>query len=298
MDLNRVHAFVQVVEKGSFTAAAQSLGLPKSSVSRSVSRLEQDLGVTLLRRTTRTSTLTDAGAAYYERARAAVQQLVEAADAASEAVDEPRGVVRLTAPVDVGGRMLTEPLVRFVRENPRIQLDLILTGRQVDLVAESVDLAVRAGRLADSSLIARRIGAVPLGLFASPDYLARAGKPKRLADLARHACVLFRASAMHTRWTLEGPRGEEAVEVAGPINCDEMSFAVHAAQLGVGVAILPIALAQPGVDEERLVRVLPELGVRGGAIYLVHPAMKHLPRRVQLLRDFLMTELKARYDGA
>jgi len=297
MDLNRVHAFVQVVEKGSFTAAAQSLGLPKSSVSRSVSRLEQDLGVTLLRRTTRTSTLTDAGVAYYERARAAVQQLVEAADAASDAGDEPRGVVRLTAPIDVSGRMLTEPLVRFVREHPRIHLDLVLTARQVDLVAEGIDLAVRAGRLADSTLIARRIGATPVALFASPEYLARRGRPKKLADLARHDCVLFRGNGMRSRWTLDGPRGEESVEVQGPISADEMQFVVNATDLGAGVAMLPVGLAQASLDAGRIVRVLPELSQRGGSIYVVHPSMKHLPRRVALLRDFLLAELKARFDS-
>jgi len=291
MDLNRVHAFVQVVEKGSFTAAAQSLGVPKSSISRSVSRLEQDLGVTLLRRTTRTSTLTEAGIAYYERARAAVQQLVEAADVAGDA-NEPRGVVRLTAPVDLSGRFLTEPLARFLREYPRIQLDLLLTGRQVDLVGEGVDLAIRAGRLSDSTLIARRIGATPLAMFASQDYLERRGRPRKLADLSRHDCLMFRATNMRARWTLESPRGEESVEVQGPISADEMSFLFHAAAVGLGIAILPVSIAKPGVDGGRIERVLPDYGVRGGSIYLVHPAMKHLPRRVQLLRDFLMTELK------
>src|SRR5688572_10890144 len=123
MDLNHVNLFVHVVEKGGFTAAADAVGLPKSSVSRSVARLEQDLGVTLLRRTTRTVTLTDAGKVYYERARVAVQQLAEAGDVASDAGEEPRGLIRVTAPVDTTGGLLAEPLARFLATYPKIELD-------------------------------------------------------------------------------------------------------------------------------------------------------------------------------
>lgn len=287
MDLNHVSVFVQVVDKGGFTAAAAAVGLPKSSVSRSVARLEQDLGVTLLQRTTRTVALTDAGKVYYERARAAVQQLTEAGDVASDAGDEPRGLIRLTAPVDASGGLLVAPLARFLQLYPKIELDLILTGRTLDLIAEGIDLAVRAGRLADSSLIAKKVAASSLGLFASAEYLERRGKPKKLADLARHDCIVYRNE---TRWTLQGPRGAESVDVQPRIRSDELGFLTQAVGQGIGIALLPKMRTAP--VERALVPVLPELSVHGAALYLVHPAMKHLPRRVQLLRDFLFEELK------
>jgi DNA-binding transcriptional LysR family regulator len=293
MDLNHVSLFVHVVEKGGFTAAADAVGLPKSSVSRSVARLEQDLGVTLLRRTTRSVTLTDAGKVYYERARVAVQQLAEAGDVVSDAGEEPRGLIRVTAPIDVTGGLLAEPLARFLATYPKIELDLVLTGRTVDLVAEGIDLAVRAGRLADSSLIAKKVVNSSLGLFAAPSYLARRGTPRRLADLERHDCIVYRGE---TRWTLEGPRGVESVDVRPRLRCDELSFIVHAASQGVGIALLP-RVGPPRSLDPRLVPVLPDLAMQGGALYLVHPAMRHLPRRVQLLRDFLFDELRARVQS-
>ena len=290
MDLNHVSVFVQVVEKGGFTAAADAVGLPKSSISRSVARLEQDLGVTLLRRTTRSVTLTDAGKIYYERARLAVQQLAEAGDVASDAGDDPRGLIRLTAPADFTGNLFVEPLARFLAMYPKIELDLILTGRQVDLVGEGIDLAIRAGRLADSSLIAKKVASSSLGIFASPAYLERRGKPKKLADLARHDCIVYRNN---TRWTLEGPRGAESVDVTPRLRCDELGFVIQAVAEGVGVAMIPMTAPAPG-DPQRFTRVLPDLSQGGGALYLVHPPMRHLPRRVALLRDFLFEELKQR----
>jgi DNA-binding transcriptional LysR family regulator len=286
MDLNHVHLFVRVVEHGGFTAAARAHGLPTSSVSRGVARLEQDLGVTLLRRTTRTVTLTDAGRLYYERARAAVHELTEAGDVASDAGDEPRGLIRMTAPIDAGGSLLAAPLARFLAAHPRITLDLILTGRNVDLIAEGVDLAVRAGRLADSSLIVKKVLSSTLGMYAARSYLARRGAPRRLADLARHDCVVYRGM---TRWTLQGPRGNQSVDVTPRLNCDEMAFVVPAIAQGIGIGLLPLPF--PGKPAD-LIPVLPELSIGGGALYLVHPPMRHLPRRVQLLRDFLFEELK------
>lgn len=293
MDLNRANLFVRVVEKGSFTRAAAALGLPKSSVSRGVARLEEDLGVTLLRRTTRSLTLTEAGATYFERARDALHALAEAEQAATEAGDEPRGTVRLTA-ADLAGVMLAEPLARFARQHPKVRVELILTGRAVDLVGEGVDLAIRgAGRLADSSLIARRVAATPLALYAAPSYLAAAGRPRRVADLARHDCVLYHATGGRARWTLHGRRRAETVEVQGRFTVDEILFAVRLAEEGAGVVLAPLAIVERVARPGRLARVLPDHGVPGGSVYVVHPAMTHLPRRVQLLRDFLIAELQA-----
>jgi DNA-binding transcriptional LysR family regulator len=217
IDLNHVAAFVQVVDAQSFTAAAKVLGIPKSSVSRAVTRLEQDLGVVLLQRTTRRLALTDAGKLYLTRARDALQLLSEARDEVSEAEDEPRGTVRLTAPGDPTGRVLAAPLARFIRAHPRIHVELVITPRRVDLVEEGIDLALRAGKLDDLSLSGKRLDAQPSRLYAAPAYLAARGTPRRLQELAGHDCVLFRGARGAARWSFTGKNGPEAVTVRGPI---------------------------------------------------------------------------------
>src|SRR3954468_1318017 len=221
MDLNHVAVFARVVELQSFTAAAKQLGLPKSSVSRTLSRLEDELGVRLLQRTTRKLHLTEAGQAYYERARVALTGLEEAASAATNLSAEPRGTVRLSAPADVGILNLGELVARFVRKYPLVHVEISFSSRFVDLVAEGFDLALRAGKMADSSLVARKIGSDALGIYASANYLRRRGRPKTLADLADHDCVLFHGTNGKSEWHLTGPQGEERVTVRGPLNTDE-----------------------------------------------------------------------------
>jgi DNA-binding transcriptional LysR family regulator len=291
IDPVKVAAFLRVVEAESFTAAAESLGLPKSSVSRSVARLEEDLGVRLLQRTTRRLHLTDAGSAFYQKARGALCALEEAALYAADLGHEPRGTVRMTAPPDLG-EYLAEPLTRFVREHPQIHVDLALTARVVDLVREGFDLALRASRLKDSTLVGRKIGVVGDGLYAAPAYLRRRGVPTTLAELAEHDCVLHRARGGRSTWTLRGPKGDEHVEVRGSINSDDLSFIIHAAEAGAGVAYLPQALAARSVAAKRLVRVLPDHCWANADLWLVLPSGRHVPTRVTLLRDFLVDALK------
>jgi DNA-binding transcriptional LysR family regulator len=180
MDLNHVAVFAEVVRAGSFTAAAASLGLPKSSVSRTVARLEDDLGVRLLHRTTRALGLTDAGRVYYERVQRALGALSEAASDAAGDTLEPRGLVRMTAPPDMGAMELVGMLARFRSDHPEITVEVALSGRFVDLVEEGFDLAIRGGRLDDSTLVARKIGTTDFALYAAPGYLARRGAPQTL----------------------------------------------------------------------------------------------------------------------
>jgi len=301
MDLNRVSAFARVVELGSFTAAAKQLGLPKSSVSRTVSRLEEELGVRLLQRTTRTLHLTEAGQAYYERARAALASLEEAASAATNLSAEPRGTVRVAAPADIGIMNLGEVVSRFVRKYPLVHVEVSLSSRFVDLVAEGFDLALRAGKMADSSLVARRIGNDSLGLFASPAYLRRRGRPKTLAELANHDCVLFRGMHGKSEWTLNGPRGEESVTVRGPLNADEMAFVMQSVSAGVGIGLLPIIAVRLAASRGKLpmpVRLMPEYSLAGGSFNIVSPSARFQSASVTALRDFLAAELTALWNSA
>jgi DNA-binding transcriptional LysR family regulator len=167
----------------------------------------------------------------------------------------------------------------------------VVTARTVDLIAEGIDLALRAGRLADSALIARKLATAELGLYAAPEYVERRGRPRMVAALASHECVLYRSTGGRAKWALEGADGPTPVEVQGRFTCDELPFALRAAEHGLGIVLLPVRAAAGAVERGTLVRVLPSYRVAGAALYLVYPANRHAPRRVQLLRDFLLEAL-------
>jgi DNA-binding transcriptional LysR family regulator len=289
MDLNRVAIFVRVVNEGGFSAAARALGLPKSSVSRAVALLESEIGARLLQRSTRKVNLTSAGTAFYERAARGIAGLEEAAAAVSDMQTALGGLIRITAPVDAGVWML-EPLIsRFVLDHPGVHVEAVLTGRVIDLVEEGVDLALRASRTLDPLLVARRLVPPRVALFASPTYLARRGNPGRVAELADHDCVLFRAVRGRTLWTLDGPQGSETVEVTGPMSADEFSFVRAAVLSGVGIGLIPSFLCAGAVDSGRLTPVLPEHFLPTPPLNLVYPSARYLPHRVAVFRDYLVS---------
>ena len=295
LDLNLVSTFAKVVELGSFTAAAKKLALPKSSVSRAVSRLEDSLGVRLLQRTTRQLGLTPAGERYLAEVRGPLDRLREAASEVADLTAEPRGLVRLTLAPDMMEFGMPGILARFVEAHPRIQIDLVVTNRNVNLVEEGVDLALRGGRLEDSTLVARRVASSDLGLYASPEYLKRHKPPRRLADLTGHDCIVQRGGA--SVWRLSSSRGSEQVKVSGPVSADEMGALRSLCIAGIGIALLPDPVAHRELAKGELVRVLPEYAQRGAAVYLVSPPLQHVPARVSLLRDFLAKEIVAQVAG-
>jgi DNA-binding transcriptional LysR family regulator len=290
MDLNHVHAFVRVVEQGSFTGAARALNLPKSSVSRSVSHLEKGLGVMLLQRTTRKLHLTDAGRLYFDKARAALGELEDAGAVVTKLGTEPRGTVRLTAPADMAALLLADIIGDYLRKHPKVQVELSLSSRRVDLVEEGIDLAVRAGPLGDSSLVARKVGTAMAGLYASPKYLRRKGRPRTAADLAEHECILYRAVRGTAKWELSGPRGDETVQVRGAISADDITF-VHAAVLeGLGIGMLPMFRCASNT-RQALERVLPELQSRGSPVHVVMPSVRQQTAAIASFREFLIERL-------
>jgi DNA-binding transcriptional LysR family regulator len=284
LDMSLVPAFVEVVRHGSFTAAAEALDLPKSTVSRRVSRLEEALGVPLLLRTTRRLRLTEAGEGFFRGVAPAVERVEEAARLVTEQQQVPRGLLRVTVPVAVDE--LAEVLTRFVARYPEVQLEVVATGRTVDLVAEGIDCAIRAGRLPDSGLIARRLATVAFHLYASDKYLARAGEPSRVEELVDHDCVLFRPSQGSVRWSLVTPEGRRVVEVTGPIGADDILFVRRAVVAGAGVGLLPDDIFGP--DRGRVRRILPEASMPWGALHLVYPPTSHLPAKVRAFRDFVV----------
>jgi len=285
MDLNRATTFVRVVETGGFTRAAEALGLPASSVSRAVAKLEGELGVTLLERTTRKITLTEAGRAFFERAREALAGLEEANALALDAAREVHGVVRIALPPEFGAK-LGGVFNAFATEHPRIRIEVTFTGRGAELVGDLVDIALVLGKLPDSALVTRRLGESIDKLYASPGYVRVHGQPRRVADLAKHETVLSRAVGGEARWELDGPRGAERVDVVGRMVGDHVQFMIDAAIGGLGIALLPSWIGDPLVDAGKLVAILPRFSTTTQLHLLTHGS-RHLPRRVALLRDFL-----------
>lgn len=292
MDLNHVTAFVRVVQDGSFTAAAKALGLPKSSVSRSVAQLEQDLGVRLLHRTTRKLHLTDAGTAFHDRVARALADIDEATSAASDLQRELRGVIRVTAPVDLGVWAVAGIVARFIKKHPTVNVEVRLSSRIVDLVAEGFDLAVRAGKLRDQSLIARRVGNLEMGLYASRRYLARHGHPKSLDEIGNFDCVLLNTENGPMHWRLTDNAGNErTLEPRGAIASDDISFMKKAVLAAGGIALMPMYLCAREEQSGKLVRVLPNWRLTGADLHVVYPSARYVPQRVVAFRDYLVNEL-------
>jgi len=289
MNLNGVSLFVRVVESGSFTKAARELHMTPSGASRALMRLEDALGARLIERTTRKLSLTAAGRIYYDQVRGALALVNEASVAVSETGAEPRGAVRLTAPPAFVEHVI--PLIaEFLERYPKVRVELSCSQGIVDLVEQGLDLAIRLGRLQDSSFIARRVGVMVTGLFASPEYVRRKGLPRQPADLTKHNCVLFRGQGGRDVWRLRDSNREYRVEVTGSFEVDEIP-ALHKAVLA-GIGIGPFAIG-PGALSEGLVRILPRCTYAHLPISLVSPSKRLEPARVVLLRDFLAAKLSS-----
>lgn len=294
MNLRRAAIFVRVAEQAGITTAARSLGIPKSAVSLAVSQLEAELGVRLLNRSSRVVTLTEAGVELQRRATPALRALDEAAAAATDSQGALRGTVRLTAPVEVGTRLIEPVIARFMKSHQGITVDVVLTNRVVALVDERIDLAVRGGPVVDESLVAKPLGSHHAGLFAAPDYLGRVGRPRRLADLIDHACLVYQPVASKGSWALEGPTGRETVQVRAKVGADHYAYLVRAAVSGLGVGLFPIFLCQAELERGELVRVLPKYVISDTPLHLLSLPARRCTRTVTALRDYLVRELTHR----
>jgi len=295
--LNQVNAFVRVMNAGSFTAAARALRLPTSSVSRRVSALEKALRVRLVQRGTRKLVLTEAGRLYFEQARTALGRLADANAAVIDMSQEVAGPIRFTAGGDSTGLIATL-IAEFVGRYPKVQIEVVLTPRRVDLVGEGFDLALRAGPLVDSSLIVRRLGRRDLALFASPSYLRRARRPRSVGELSGHRFVLCGEPPQRHELRLTGPGGVESLKIDGPLVVQEYGFAADAIAAGVGIGLIPEAyfgfMAKRGrrSAHRELVRLLPDHSIPGTDLSLVSPPTAYEPARVGLLRDFLAEQMQ------
>ncbi len=292
-DISLLTLFVAVADTSSFSRAAEKLGTPKSSVSRGITRLEADLGQQLFYRTTRQVTLTTAGMALYERAAPHLAALRQAMETLPEQQEQPSGLLRITAPNDLGISFLADLAARFCAQYPEVRVEVALTIRTVDLVGEGFDLALRAAeRLADSTLVVRKVSQVEGQLFASPSYLARRGRPRTIRDLDGHDIVRFRGI---DRAILRGGRAETGLhQRPARIIADDYSFVREVLRAGGGVGLLPSFLAREDLATGALVRVLPRFRMALGSLYIVHPAARLVPRKVIAFRDFVLDLLASR----
>ena len=284
---DELEAFVAVVDHAGFGSAAEKLGIAKSMVSRRVSRLEKRLGVQLLQRTTRRQTLTDSGREFYQRATQLIADLNEAEQVVADAEYELSGRIRLSLPLGFGVRQLAVPIGEFVAAHPDIELDVDLNDRQVDLIAENIDLAIRVGDLSDSSLIARRLATVHFAICASPEYLARHGEPRTAADLAAHEVLVYSNVAAGKQWALSDSPGGARFRPRYRLSANNGDFLAAVASRGVGIVNGPLALMQAHIDRGELVPVLRSRVRPPAGMYALYPPGRLIPRRVRMLSDAL-----------
>jgi DNA-binding transcriptional LysR family regulator len=283
-DLVDVLAFVRVVETGSFARAAERMGLSKPVLSRRVARLEQQLGARLLTRSARGAQPTGVGQAYYERAAGILADLDAAQEVVAQAVTQIAGPIRLSAPLSFGVAYLAPALADFAKLHPGVELDIEFEDRAVDLVGGGYDLAVRIGKLADSSLIARRIAPVRKHVIASPAYLGAHGRPARPADLAGHAILVYG----NEQWRFRVGDRWETVRVQPRMRTNNGEMLRAAALAGLGICMLPSFIAAPALGDGSVEVLLRDYPAEEGALHAVMPPGRAVTARVRALVDFLV----------
>lgn len=300
LDLNDHYYFVQVVDKGGFSAASRALDLPKSTLSRRIIGLESRLGVRLIQRTSRSFVLTDVGREFYQHALAMLIEAEAAEDAVKRRLAEPSGMVRFTCSIGMA-RTLAELLTRFLTMFPKVSLVQHATNRYVDLVEEGFDVGLRGHfePLPDSGLIQRRLSPTPWHLFAGPAYLARAGTPTSPVDLTTHTAVALGTRSDETVWKLRRVDGEETVIPVVPrMRSDDLETLKMAAIAGLGVVALPEYVGRTEIEQGKLLRVLPEWIARADAeVTLLAPSRRGQLPSVRAFIDFLVAEFPRLVSG-
>ena len=285
--LDVIATFVRVAELASFTAAAAALGISRTVASDRVMQLEARLGVKLLNRTTRRVSLTEAGLAYLDRARQALATLEEAEQEASTLTGRPRGVLRVNAPVTFGARHVAPAVASFLAVHPELGVELTLADRRGNLLEEQVDVAVRIGRLEDSSLVARRLAPCRSIVCAAPAYLAARGMPEHPADLVKHDCLSYAYAAAGDLWRFERDGQQENVRVGSRIWSNNGEALAYAAIAGLGIALKPTFIVGEALRDGRLVPVLPGWSVPPLGVHAVWPPSRYLPFKTRAFIDHL-----------
>jgi DNA-binding transcriptional LysR family regulator len=286
-NLTGLAAFAKVVETESFTRAAEALGISKSAVSKQVSDLEERFGTRLLNRTTRKIGLTEMGTQIYQRCRRILEEIEAAEHDAGSAQSAPAGLIRMTAGVSFSQRVLAPIMPAFLRENPRITLDIVVNDRKVDLIEEGYDLGLRVGEEPDTSLIAQRLSPIRQVVTASPDYLARRGAPTSPRDLRNHDCLAFGQGGPATIWEFDGPGGGQRLRITSRYQVNNGDMLIDMAEAGDGINFGPTFIAADSIRSGRLVPVLTDHEPKTLTLYAIYPHTRQLSVKVRALLDYL-----------
>lgn len=296
MEIATLRTFVEVMRRRSFTSVAQGLNVAPSSISRTIASLESELGVRLFHRTTRNLSPTEAALAYFDRVEPMLTELEKAALEAADSGETPRGLLRITAAVAFAQVNLIPLLPEFSRRYPELRFDLILVDKLLDLVEERIDLAIRLGRLAESSLIAHRLCDMTYVACASPEYLRRRGRPKTPHDLERHDCLRYPVPGYGAQWRFR--KGDDTFEVPilGRVVANNGVALVQSAAAGMGVVMLPRWLMADEIRRGTLVELFPEYRATASefdvAAWMLYPSRSYLPRKVRVFADFLKEKFR------
>lgn len=290
--LDGIAVFVAVINTGSFTAAAQALGHSTSHISKAVTRLEKRLGSRLLNRTTRTISLTDAGRAYYERCSQIVIDAENAERSVSQLQDEPRGLLRVNAPMSFGSKYLLDVMSQFMHQYPEVNLEVEFNDRIIDVVAEGYDVVIRVGETKDSNLVARKFTQSRSVVVASPDYLKKHGRPVEAIELEQYDCIAYSLLPNPLVW--EFKKGDEHVQVniRPRALCNSAHIEVAMACQGIGITRLPLFTCEQEIAEGKLQVILDDYEAIEFLVYAVYPHRQYLTAKVRAFVDFLVASFE------
>ena len=287
-----LESFVAVVDFRGFSNASEKLGIVKSMVSRRVSELERRLGVQLLQRTTRRQSLTEAGKEFYQRATQILADLSEAEQFVVDSQCEVSGRIRLALPLGFGVGQLAEPISKFLADHCDIRIDIDLSDRQVDLIAENIDLAIRIGELQDSGLIARKLASVHFSVCASPEYLKQHGEPRHPAELAQHEVLVYSNVAVGRQWFYEEDGKRVSPRMKYRLSANNGEFLAAVASCGHAIVSGPVAFLEDYIEAGDLVAILTEYPRPEVGMYAVYPPGRLVSRRVKVLSDALYAHFR------
>jgi len=292
--LEELEAFVAVVNFQGFSNAGEKLGIAKSMVSRRVSQLEKRLGVQLLQRTTRRQSLTEAGREFHQRALQILADLNEAEQVVADTQCRISGKIRLALPLGLGTNQLAEPISQFMEDNPEIEIEIDLNDRQIDLIEENIDLAIRVGDLEDSSLIARKLASVHFAICASPAYLARFGEPQHPAELSAHEVLVYSNVAVGRQWFYQQDGKRVSPRMKYRLSANNGEFLAAVAKRGQGIVNGPLALLQDLIERGELVQILSGFSKQVTGMYAVYPPGRLVSQRVRVFSDALYAHFRDR----
>jgi LysR family transcriptional regulator AphB len=290
MNYQDLFVFLKVIEQGSFVGAAGMLNMPTSTVSRKVMQLEKDVGYKLMHRNARKMVLTEAGEKFYNRCQPLYSELEHVAIELNDELAEPSGLLKVTAPVSLTNDVLAEWFFLFMEHFPRIQLELMIVNRNLDLVENGVDVAFRIGDGCPQNWISRPLIESTFSLCASEDYIHRRGVPHHPEELYEHTLIVPRQTST---WDFDGPKGEKIhIDCAARLKVDELKLAARAAESGLGIVNLPDYVVLKALEEGRLKRLMPNWKSRSKKVHMLYQERKYIPAKVRLFIEFIMARFQ------